>query len=147
MSYGDVNASCEDYKCAGGLTRSREAKRRPRRCRVPSTRRTRRRPERNPRSRSHIPPGPAATEAVLSSAPGGELGQTLGGGEKSELDQGLTDSYLTLERSFPSKPGQEDKLLTKRRTAFLSDVRRSLCEKYTSEKLTVSADFLTPESL
>lgn len=60
-----------------GPTRSREARRPPRRCRVPSTRRTTLRRGRSPRSRSHIPPGPPATQGAWSSAPGWELGRTL----------------------------------------------------------------------
>lgn len=87
----------------GEPTQSPAARRPPTRCRVPSTRRTRLRPGRSPRSRSRIPPGAAATEAVWSSAPGAELGLTLGGHGKPECDQGSVDSFPTVRdsSSFP----------------------------------------------
>lgn len=74
-------------------TQSPEATRPPTRSRVPSTRRTRLRPGRSPRSSSHILPGPPGTEVSWSSAPGPEPGLRLWGSGQRTWTQRLTDSH------------------------------------------------------
>lgn len=94
-----LNAPCLDRLIARP-TRSRGARRPPTRYRVPWTRRTSPRSGRNPPSTSRIPLAPPRTAGAWSSAPGGESGRTLRGGQerKGAFIKGRTHSRIHSRR-------------------------------------------------